>query len=683
MNKSVKRSALWAGRGIVVFLFASAFMWRCANIAGPQGGPRDSLPPVIMNITPANGTVNFDQKRIYIEFDEYVKLTDQQKEFFVSPAMEKKPTLTIRGRGVQIDILDTLKPNTTYSLNFGSSISDNNEGNKLPGVRYIFSTGPTIDSMYMAGRTVSAEKGDTVSKTLIMFYDAAEVDSLYPDQDSTLLKLKPQAIARAMTNGVFFAQNLKPIDYRVYAVEDKNGNFTYEQEVDRVGYIDTVLNPLRMPDFTVRYDTSRLELVPEPQVQFSLFTEKAFKMQRLANSLRPEQKRIRFEFSAPEPEILSLRLDSLSEENYVWERMTERGDTLEVWLNAPAELLADTLKGELIYLKTDSVRNLVPDTAKLALFWKYVETEADKKAREEEEKARKEAEKYGEEYTPPAKPNPFKVTLNTQEVQPGREATLKFDAPLVSVDTSKMMLIRLGEENARYKARYTFAQDTADIHLWHIGASWQELGKYELQALPGAWVDSRGDSNDTTTLNLTVADPSKFGKINIRFTAKSDSSHYVIYLLNSTGSQTLDTKRVTGSGEVVFDFVKPADVKIRVLEDLNGNGTWDSGSVIFRQQPERAEIYSDNEGSETMTVKANWDIDLDMDMNRLFEPITTESIRREVAEQEQKRLEKLREQARQRELQRQQQEQKKSSGGGLGSFGSGLSSMSNATNAFR
>ena len=683
MNKRVKRSALWAGRGIVVFLFASAFMWRCANIAGPQGGPRDSLPPVVMNITPANGTVNFDQKRIYIEFDEYVKLTDQQKEFFVSPAMEKKPTLTIRGRGVQIDILDTLKPNTTYALNFGSSISDNNEGNKLPGVRYVFSTGPTIDSMYMAGRTVSAEKGDTVSKTLIMFYDAAEVDSLFPDQDSTLLKLKPKAIARAMTNGVFFAQNLKPMDYRVYAVEDKNGNFTYEQEVDRVGYIDTVLNPLRMPDFTVRYDTSRLELVPEPQVQFSLFTEKAFKMQRMSNSSRPEQKRIRFEFSAPEPEVLSLRIDSLSEENYVWERVTERGDTLDVWLNAPAELLADTLRGELIYLKNDSLRNLVPDTAKLELLWKYVESEEDKKRREEEEKARKEAEKYGEEYTPPAKPNPFKVTQVTSEVMPGRKATLQFEAPLVVADTSKLMLIRVGDDGARYKARYTFEQDTVNIHQWHIGASWQEQGKYELQAKAGAWVDSRGDKNDSTTLKITVADPSKFGNININFTAKSDSSHYVVYLLPASGSQILDTKQVTGSGQVVFDFVKPADVKIRVLEDNNGNGVWDSGSVIFRQQPERAEIFSDNEGEETLTVKANWDIDLDMDMNQLFEPITTESIRREVAEQERQRLEKLREQARQRELQRQQQEQQKSSGGGLGGFGSGLSGMSNIGNTFR
>lgn len=683
MNRNWKRSVLWAGRSIVVLLFASAFMWRCANIAGPQGGPRDSLPPVIMNITPANGTVNFDQKRIYIEFDEYVKLTDQQKEFFVSPAMEKNPTLTIRGRGIQIDILDTLKPNTTYALNFGSSISDNNEGNKLPGVRYVFSTGPTIDSMYMSGRTVSAEKGDTVSKTLIMFYDAAEVDSLYPDQDSTLLKLKPKAIARAMTNGVFFAQNLKPIDYRVYAVEDKNGNFTYEQEVDRVGYIDSVLNPLRMPDFTVRYDTSRLELVPEPQVQFSLFTEKAFKMQRLSNSSRPEQKRIRLEFSAPEPEVLSLRLDSLTDEEFTWERVTQRGDTLDVWLNAPAERLADTLKGELIYLKTDSLRNLVPDTARLALFWKYVETEEDKKAREEEEKARKEAEKYGEEYTPPAKPNPFKASLTTAEVIPGREATIRFEAPLVVADTSKIMLVRQGEEGARYKARYTFAVDTADIHLWHIGAQWQEGAKYELEALPGAWVDTRGDRNDTTKLSLTVADPSKFGTINIGFTAKSDSSHYVIYLLNSGGSQTLDTRYITGSGDVVFDFVKPADVKIRVLEDTNGSGEWDSGSVIFRQQPERAEMFSDSEGEEKLTVKANWEIDLDMDMNTLFAPITTESIRREVAEQERLRLEKLREQARQRELQRQQQEQKKSSGGGLGGFSSGLSGMSNMGNTFR
>ncbi len=660
---------------MVILLFTSAFIWRCANITGPQGGPRDSLPPLLMATTPEMGVTNFNQKRIYLEFDEYVKLVDQQKEFFVSPAMNKQPTLTIRGRGVQIDILDTLKPNTTYALNFGNSIRDNNEGNTLPGVRYVFSTGPEVDSLFMSGYTVSAEKGDTVSNTLIMFYDAVEVDSLYPDQDSTLLKLKPQVIARAMTNGVFLAQNLRPIDYRVYAVEDKNSNFTYEQEVDRVAFADSTFNPLRMPDFTVRYDTSRLMLVPEPQMQFSLFTEQAFKMQNLANSSRPEQHRMRFEFSAPEPEILSLRLDSIGQDQYIYERITSRGDTLDVWITTPSEMIPDTLKGELIYLKTDSLRNMVPDTAKLSLVWKYVESEQEKQAREEEEKARKEAEKYGEEYTPPVKPSNFKFETTVKEVNPHQAAALRFNAPLISTDTSKLSLYRIDEGGERVAMEYSYTQDTADIRLWHIDGTWAEGQSYELEALQGAWVDARGDINDSVMVKLSVSDPQKYGSLTIDVTAKSDSSAYVVYLLNSTGKTTLQTKTIVGSGELTFEYITPADVKIRVLEDDNGNGVWDTGSVIFRRQPERAEIFRTSEGEENFTIKANWEIDEAIDMNTLFAPITTEKIRQTVADQERARLERLREEARKREEQKAQQQNNRNSGGGLGGISSGLSSI--------
>ncbi len=662
---------------MVILLFTSAFMWRCANITGPQGGPRDSLPPLLMGTTPEMGTTNFNQKRIYLEFDEYVKLVDQQKEFFVSPAMNKQPTLTIRGRGVQIDILDTLKPNTTYSLNFGNSIRDNNESNTLPGVRYVFSTGPEIDSLFMSGYTVSAEQGDTVSNTLIMFYDAAEVDSLYPDQDSTLLKLKPQAIARAMTNGVFLAQNLRPIEYRVYAVEDKNTNFTYEQEVDRVAFADSTFNPLRMPDFTVRYDTSRLMLVPEPQMQFSLFTEKAFKMQNLSNSTRPEQHRMRFEFSAPEPEILSLRLDSIGEDQYIYERITSRGDTLDVWLTTPSEQIPDTLKGELIYLKTDSLRNMVPDTAKLSLVWKYVESEQEKRAREEEEKARKEAEKYGEDYVPPVKPSNFKFETTVKEVNNEQNASLRFNAPLVVSDTSKISLYRLDEEGERVPMEYTYTQDSTDIRLWHIDGAWAEGQSYELEAIPGAWIDARGDINDTVVVQLSVSDPQRYGSMTLNVTAKSDTSAYVIYLLSSNGKSIIQTKRVVGSGEVTFNYISPSDVKIRVLEDMNGNGEWDTGSVIFRRQPERAEIFRAEGAEENFTIKANWEIEESIDMNTLFAPITTEKIRQTVAEQERARLERLREEARQREQRKQQQKNQNNGGGGLGLGGisSGLSSV--------
>ena len=137
-----------------------ATLCRCARQAAPQGGPRDSLPPKVVTMTPAFGTTHFKDKRILIEFDEYVQLEDQQKEFFTSPFMEQKPVLSIRGRSVQIDLKEDLDSNRTYALDFGSSVVDNNEGNPYVGLRYVFSTGGEIDSLLMSGYTVDAQKGD-------------------------------------------------------------------------------------------------------------------------------------------------------------------------------------------------------------------------------------------------------------------------------------------------------------------------------------------------------------------------------------------------------------------------------------------------------------------------------------------------------------------------------------------
>ncbi len=177
--KTRRRHTLNLLRSAVALLFASAFLSRCANMMTPTGGPRDSLPPVIVAMTPDNFTTNrptVGHDKIYIEFDEFVQIKDQQKEFFTSPEMKKKPTITVRGRGIVIQLRDTLRPNTTYALNFGSAICDNNEGNPLYSMRYVFSTGPEIDSMVFSGYTADGYKSDSVSKSFIWFYPADSVE---------------------------------------------------------------------------------------------------------------------------------------------------------------------------------------------------------------------------------------------------------------------------------------------------------------------------------------------------------------------------------------------------------------------------------------------------------------------------------------------------------------------------
>ena len=691
---------------VMVGLFGSSLLWRCANITSPQGGPKDSLPPIIVSAAPNFNTTNFAAKEIFIGFDEYVQIKDQQKEFFTSPLMKKTPTITTSGRGIRITILDTLEENQTYALNFGNSIVDNNEGNRLSDFRYVFSTGGEIDSMVMSGYTVSASKGDSVSSSLIFFYPA-EVDSI-PEYDSILLKYKPAAVAKAATNGIFIAQNLKPIDYKIYAIADKNNNFTYDPETDMVGFLDSVHNPLREPDFRVWYDTTRHYLTAEPQLYFKMFTDGRFKRQTLSDSKRDMQHKVTLYFGAPNPEILEFSIDSINTEEIITEYVTKGRDTINYWLNVPSERLGDTLKGRVVYLKHDSINNLVPDTAKLSLFWKYFESKEEKKAREEEEKKKEKALKDSVEYVPPVPKNPFKVDVSKGELNPEKTLTFKFEMPLVSVDTAAIDLRLEGgalsaEEEKKLAAEkkkeaqkrgvesvvedvsdlptvpYEFFRDSVDMKIWHLRAAWDTKQKYKLTIPAGVFRNVAGQSNDTLRSDHTTLDPEKYGTVIVNVVGKTPEAKYVLYLNNESG-KAIDFKEGVSTGKYTFNYVKPGKVRVSVLEDPNGNGRWDTGNLIERRQPERTEPYVDENGEEIMEVKANWEVEITADMNELFKPITFESINEQLRKTEAVRLKKILEDREKRRIEKAKQEQQQQ-GGGLGGFSSSMGSMKGAVNS--
>lgn len=672
MNKKTVGIVL---KSMVMLMFGAVFLWSCANAMQPTGGPRDSLPPVVIGATPSFGTTDFKDTRITISFDEYVQVTNQQSEFFVSPPLKKKPTIIVKGRGIQIDILDTLKENTTYALNFGNSVKDNNEGNPLGSFRYVFSTGKEIDSMYMSAYTVSAEKGDTVSNTLLFFFPA-EVDSI-PDYDSTMFNLTPSVLARGESNGIVLAQNLKPIDYRVYAVKDNNTNFAYDPGVDDVAFLDSVLNPISMPEFSVWYDTTRHIVMANPQVNFRLFRDENFKRQRLNNSVRPSQHQLRMEFSAPYPQIKEFTLEGIDSDKIVTDYVTRDRDTILYWLDVPSESLPDTIKGRMIYMKHDSLNVLVPDTAKLELFWRYVESDAERRAREEEEKKRERAERNGEVYEAPKKPNPFKVDIQRGTLNPEQHLSMTFGMPVSEIDTTRLLLLRNDEEGKMFRVRYGLEQDSVDVKKWLITAPWNEGDSYNVVALQGAFTDVARQQNDSTNMKLTVLDREDFGTLVLNITPKSEDSRYVIYLLDSR-NKVLQTRTNVSSGQEIFRFITPGDVVIKVLEDLNGNGVWDTGNMVQRRQPERNEIYYSPDGEEYIAMKANWEVELDIDMNRLFAPVTTESMRERMSMFERKRQQRLAEARAARAAQEQQQQQGHSHvhthDGGMGGFGmNGLS----------
>ena len=638
-------------------MLATAGLWRCARITQPQGGPKDSLPPVVITMTPAYGTVDFKEKRVYIEFNEYVQLKDQQKEFYTSPFMKKTPLVSLRGRGIQVDIKDTLLPNQTYSLNFGRSVADNNEGNPYTGLRYVFSTGSEIDSLMMSGYSVDAYTSDTVGNVFLLFYDP-KADSV-PERDSTVFQSKPLAVGRAFPNGIFLVENLKPMDYRVYALEDNNGNRQYEAGVDRIAFLDSTSNPATMPAFDIWYDSSRMYLQAQPQILMRMFMDEPSKRQTYSSSARPMKNKIQLYFTAPHPKIEELSFDSIDPGAIVTEYLTPKHDSMELWFDlSKIEKMPDTLKGRIIYHGHDTLNRLRLDTVQLKLGWKAPPVKERKKPKEGEPE-----EKL---------PNPFSVSVTPSgTVNPEKHIKFAFSMPLAMVDSSAIVLEQILDDepvkgakplppslkrpsqpdgqdgkNTPAKPRKTkriplhFTQDTLKIREWTMSAAWKPGARYSLLIPAETFVNVNGEKNDTMRTEFSVADPEKFGTVLLNIQGKTPESEYIVQLLDNTGKVTQERAHLT-TGKYTFRYIDPGTVRIKVIEDLNGNGKWDTGSLTERRQPERVELFVGPDGKEEINAKENWELEFDVNMDELFAPMTMERMDQRIGRLEAIRRQKM------------------------------------------
>lgn len=657
---------------VVALLFGALLLTKCASTMMPTGGPKDTLPPVIVYMEPDNFTTNVDTlhpPKIYVEFNEYVQIKDQQKELYTSPAMKKKPSVVRRGRGIVVTIKDTLRPNTTYAINFGSSIQDNNESNPLHAMRYVFSTGPEIDSMYMSGYTADSYKADSVSKSFIYFFIADSVEQP-KEWDSTMFKYKPHVIARAEKNGIFIAQNLKPVNYRIYAFEDTNDNMEYEPSVDQIGILDSTYNPMYMPGFTIWYDSLRHYPSAEPQLYFRMFMDRRFARQTLSGQERLNRHKAMIYFGAPNPEVSKIEFDSIPSDKVIYDPQNANKDTVALWFNLPAEELPDTIKGRIIYFKHDSINNLVESEDKLRLAWVKTETKEERQEREKLEKEREKAEKEGREWVEPEKENPFKLNIQSSgEVNKDKHIDFEFDYPLTKFDTTAMSFTMTTETITEPKSvKYEIIHDSINRRKFQLRAEWEPKAKYELMMPAGMFENVAQETNDTVKCSYTASDPEKYAIVNIKVRSTHPNARYILQITNNQGKVQKQLANVT-SGDYKFEYVSPGDIQLRVVEDMNANGKWDTGDMVLMRQPERTEIYKNEEGIETITTKENWEFDIDVDMDKLFAPVTMESVIKMLNDREDERLKKLAEERAKKRQEEQNKNNQNSNSMGFGGMG--------------
>lgn len=615
-----------ASPAAATILFAGAFFTRCASVGTPTGGPKDSLPPVIVGVAPADYSTHFKSDKILIEFDEYVQLKDLQKELYTSPAMKRKPVATLRGKAVQIQIKDdSLLPNTTYAVEFGSSVSDNNEGNPLHGLRYVFSTGDEIDSLMMSGYTEESEKADSLGRTFIYFFEADSVPA--PEEyDSVMFKYKPAKIARSQKNGIFVAQNLRPVPYRVYAFYDSNDNGAYEPSIDKVGFLEGTYNPAEMPPFAIWYDSVRRYVSADPQLYFRLFTDVSFRRQSLQEAKRTDRHKAMLYFSAARPDIRRIAFEGIDPEQIITESASRNRDTLALWFAAESDIMPDTLRGEITYMRHDTLNVLREVTEPLELPWRRVETREQERERLREERAKARAEAEGRVWRSTA-PSAFRMIdfAASAEVNPERDLPLEFATPLTRFDSAAVELLSWSERGDTVRERATFIPDSANVRKWRLRSRWTPERRYRLFIPADALADIAGEGNDSISAALTVADIEKFATLKVTVIPREAGAKYILQAVDAN-NRLLSEVRGAGEGVHTINYIPAGDMRLRIIEDVNGNGEWDAGNLVERRQSERAEFYKNERDEELFTTKTGWEFEITLDMGRIFAPVTMEQL---------------------------------------------------------
>ena len=582
---------------VISFLFA-LLLAACASLGTPDGGPYDEEPPVLLNATPVLNATGVTLPKITLEFDENIKLENAFENVVVSPPQIQMPEIKYSGKKVMVELFDSLRPNATYSVDFGSAIVDNNEGNPLENFAYVFSTGDNIDTLAVSGTVLNAENLEPVKGMVVGLHSCLD--------DSAFSKLPFERVSRTDSRGRFTIKGIAPGKYRVYALSDANQNYCFDQKSEAIASLSTIIEPYTMP--AVRPDTIWRDSITIDTIRFVDYTRfmpddlvlRAFKenyiSQYLVKQTRDPHNRLTFYFAAPNDELPLLEgLDFDIADSYVLEKSL-RMDTLVYWFKDSMLYRNDTLALKLTYRSIDEAGDSIYRNDTLFVSskkrWEAVLKQQQKKL-EDDEKAfmrnAKNSPDYDEEnpplYVPPTKVLPVRFS-GSGSMDVNANCSFTFDEPLLSVDTSKIS-VSLQVDTLWVPVDMVFRQDTVNIRKYNLFAEWRPECKYKITADSAAFKGLYGGVSEIYSREMEFKSLDEYAALYV--TVAGVQNNGIIQLLDA--SENVVMKQRTESGHCSFYFVKPGTYYMRLILDDNGNGKWDTGDFAKGIAPEKVFYY--------------------------------------------------------------------------------------------
>ena len=588
----------------------------CANQgAGPDGGPYDETPPRIVGMTAPERLQNGKRTKFSLVFNELIKVDNPTEKIIVSPPQIETPEIKVSGRRITVELLDSMRPNTTYTVDFSDAITDNNEGNPLGQYTYIFSTGQTTDTMQMSGYVLNAEDLEPVKGILAGLYQQ--------HHDSVFAQRAFDRVARTDASGFFSIKGVAPDrDYRLYALQDADGDFHFTQPSEMLGFLH---NDLRAGAFRdTRYDTLWVDSVRYDSIRIIPYTHftpddlvvRAFKVDVNTRHYLKAQRDVPEWFttfftgpSRKRPIIQGLNFDA--RKAFVV-NASAGNDTLTYWLADTTLLRQDTLRFAYTYDNwDDSLAQMLPKTDTLELvpkttFAKRAANEA--KELEKWNKQREKREKRGDfsKSQPPMVALQLRADVSSSLV-PNRNILIQFDQPLQHFDTKKLHL-RLKKDSTYHDAPYALDTVPNNILAYRLRAEWRPGQEYQLVIDSAAMTSLYGRVNLATDNKFSIAKLEDFGTVFLSLSNAHEST--VVQLLGSDGKPVAQAP--TKNGRAEFYYVQPGKYYLRCFFDRNGDGKWTTGSWSPRRDPEEVYYFP-----KEIEVRANWDLNESWDVTAL------------------------------------------------------------------
>ena len=585
----------------------------CARMGQPDGGWYDDTPPRVVHTDPADKGTGVKSKKVTITFDEFIKLEDATSKVVISPPQIEPADIKASGKKIVVELKDSLMDNTTYTIDFSDAISDNNEGNPMGNYTYSFSTGERIDTFEVSGNVLDATNLEPIKGILVGLYD---------DLSDTVFARKPFIrVSRTDSRGRFVIRGIAPGTYRVYALQDADGNYIYSQKSEMLAFSHETFNPYAKPDIrqdTVWRDTLRIDsIIRTPYTHFypddivlRAFT--ALQTDRyLVKSERAEPNKLNFYFSYGNDSLPQLRGLNFNSDSAFVVDSNLKNDTITYWIKDTTLINTDSLTFEARYLITDSTGTLVMQTDTLEMIPKMSYEKRMKQEEKENEKWLKEQEKKkkkGEAYDSimPLKPLEPQIS-GGGTITPEQNIFFTMPTPLQKCDTSAIHLYSK-IDTLWYKSRFEWLPVPGNIKKFELRAEWRPDIEYSLEVDSAAFVDIYGLVSKSIKQGIKVSSNDEFGSLIVNVSGQRDSATVIVQLLGSNDNVQKEAKVVDGAAE--FFYLKAGKYYLKAFVDNNDNGLWDTGDYYADLQPEDVYYYP-----KEVECKEKWDITIGWDLN--------------------------------------------------------------------